>query len=43
MIYVASSWRNTDYDGVIVLLKDAGYDVYDFRHPAPRERGLSLA
>ena len=30
-IYVASSWRNTYYPEVVQALRDAGYEVYDFR------------
>ena len=30
-IYVASSWRNTDYPAVVKALLRAGHEVYDFR------------
>lgn len=40
-IYLASSWRNTLQQQVLVLLRAAGHDVYDFRNPAPGERGFS--
>ena len=32
-IYLATSWRNPDYEGVLHMLKLAGYDVYDFKNP----------
>ena len=32
-IYVASSWRNEFYPEVVVTLRKAGFDVYDFRNP----------
>ena len=32
-IYVASSWRNSDYPEVVEKLREAGHDVYDFRNP----------
>ena len=32
-VYVASSWRNQLYPGVIEVLKAAGIDHYDFRNP----------
>lgn len=37
-IYVASSWRNLAQPGVVTMLRKAGYEVYDFRHP-PHGRG----
>lgn len=33
MIYVASSWRNPYYTGVVKRLREEGHDVYDFRNP----------
>lgn len=33
-VYVASSWRNALYPGVIAALRAAGIDHYDFRNPA---------
>lgn len=44
-IYVASSWRNQYQPGVVISLRKAGHEVYDFRHPgeegpANREGGL---
>ncbi len=32
-VYVASSWRNTEQPVVVELLRQAGHEVYDFRHP----------
>ena len=32
-IYAASSWRNFRYDEVVSNIKDAGFNVYDFRNP----------
>ena len=32
-IYVASSWRNPRQPSVVVALREAGHEVYDFRHP----------
>lgn len=32
-IYVASSWRNKYYSEVVVRLREAGNEVYDFRNP----------
>lgn len=40
MIYVASSWRNEHHQWVVAELHDAGHDVYDFRNPAPGNRGF---
>jgi len=40
MIYVASSWRNPLYDGVIATLRAAGLDFYDFKNP-PNGKGFS--
>ena len=39
-IYVASSWRNTQQPHVVEILRAVGYDVYDFRHPAPGAAGF---
>jgi nucleoside 2-deoxyribosyltransferase len=40
-IYVASSWRNEDQPEVVEALREAGHEVYDFRHPhmGPGARG----
>lgn len=32
-VYLASSWRNPIYPGVVATLKAAGVDHYDFRNP----------
>lgn len=32
-IYLASSWRNMYQPNMVELLRSAGHDVYDFRHP----------
>ena len=34
-IYLASSWRNEHQPRIVALLRDAGHEVYDFRHPQP--------
>ena len=39
-IYVASSWRNEYYPEVVVKLREAGYDVYDFRNPPSGDLGF---
>lgn len=39
-IYVASSWRNERQPEVVKALRDAGHEVYDFRHPKPGDRGF---
>lgn len=33
-IYVASSWRNDRQHEVVVRLRDAGFEVYDFQNPS---------
>jgi hypothetical protein len=41
-IYVASSWRNEErQQNAVRALRDVGYEVYDFRHPAPGNDGFS--
>jgi hypothetical protein len=42
-IYVASSWRNAYQPTVVTALRQHGYDVYDFRHPAPDDTGFQWA
>ena len=32
-IYVASSWRNAWQPEVVIALRAAGHEVFDFRHP----------
>lgn len=39
-IYIASSWRNTYYPEVVVALREAGYEVYDFRNPPTGDSGF---
>lgn len=39
-IYVASSWRNTDQQKVVKGLRDAGFEVYDFKNPTPKNTGF---
>ena len=39
-IYVASSWRNEYYPEVVVKLRGAGFDVYDFRNPPSGDPGF---
>lgn len=39
-IYVASSWRNSFQQRVVVELAAEGYEVYDFRHPAEGNHGF---
>lgn len=38
-IYVASSWRNLIYPGIVLALRRCGHDVYDFRNP-PNKSGF---
>lgn len=33
-IYLASSWRNEHQPRIVALLRNAGHEVYDFRHPS---------
>ena len=40
-IYLASSWRNAHQPSILAELRAAGHDVYDFRNPAPGERGFA--
>jgi len=39
-IYVASSWRNDYQPDVVFGLREAGHQVYDFRHPGPGNDGF---
>lgn len=39
-IYVASSWRNEYYPEVVLKLREAGFDVYDFRNPPSGDDGF---
>lgn len=40
-IYVASSWRNLLQPGIVLALRRCGHDVYDFRNPAPGNKGFA--
>lgn len=40
-IYVASSWRNEYQPSVVLDLRDAGHEVYDFRNPTKEQYGFS--
>lgn len=39
-IYVATSWKNPRIDSIIASLTNAGHDIYDFRHPEPKDHGF---
>lgn len=39
-IYVASSWRNAYQPNVVLTLREAGHEVYDFRHPMEGNDGF---
>lgn len=40
-IYVASSWKNTFYPGVVFALRDRGHEVWDWRNPPTGGNGFS--
>ena len=40
-IYVASSWRNPGQPAIVDALRAAGHEVYDFRNPAPGQKGFA--
>jgi nucleoside 2-deoxyribosyltransferase len=40
-VYVASSWRNERQPAVVAALRRVGFSVYDFRNPAPLQRGFA--
>jgi hypothetical protein len=42
-VFVSSSWRNEQQQPVVLSLRDAGHDVYDFRAPAEGASGFSWA
>lgn len=42
-VYVASSWRNLMQQGVVHTLRCAGFEVYDFKNPAPGDKGFGWA
>ena len=39
-VYVASSWRNEYQQQVVAELRNAGFEVYDFKHPAEGNIGF---
>ncbi len=39
-IYVASSWRNQIQPEVVSALREAGFEVYDFKQPQPGDNGF---
>jgi len=42
-IYLASSGRNPKHEEALSLLRSAGCDVYDWKHPKPGLAGFSLS
>lgn len=42
-IYLASSWRNQYQPGVLAALRSQLHEVYDFRNPAPGDKGFAWA
>ena len=40
-IYLASSWRNSYQPAVLEALRESGFEVYDFRNPAPGNNGFA--
>lgn len=39
-VYVASSWRNAHQQEVVLQLRRNGFEVYDFKNPAPGDNGF---
>lgn len=39
-VYVASSWRNEHQQYIVDVLRKAGHEVYDFKHPATGNAGF---
>jgi len=39
-IYVASSWRNANQPMIVETLRAYGHEVYDFKNPAPGQKGF---
>lgn len=39
-IYVASSWRNEHQPRIVETLRAYGHEVYDFKNPAPGQKGF---
>lgn len=40
-IYVSSSWRNEHQPRIVLMLREMGHEVYDFRNPAPGQKGFA--
>jgi hypothetical protein len=40
-VFVSSSWRNQLQPSVVIALRQAGHEVYDFRGPGPSAAGFS--
>jgi hypothetical protein len=40
-IYLASSWRNDRQPHMVAALRAEGYEVYDFKNPAPDKAGFA--
>jgi hypothetical protein len=40
-VYVASSWRCQYHAEAVGLVRAAGHEVYDFRHPEPGNNGFA--
>lgn len=40
-IYVASSWRNEFQQSVVLLLRQLGHEVYDFKNPTEGNKGFA--
>lgn len=40
-IYVASSWRNPMQTAIVVALRSAGHEVYNFKNPRPGDEGFA--
>jgi hypothetical protein len=38
---VASSWRNVHQPEVVAVLRASGHEVYDFKNPAPGQKGFA--
>jgi hypothetical protein len=43
MVYVASSWRNQVYPGVVDILRECGIECYDVRNPPNGSGGFAWA
>jgi len=39
-IYVASSWRNPRQEVIVRILREVGYNIYDFKHPTENDSGF---